>query len=303
MKSLIIGYGSIGRRHKEVLQGMGIETALVSSHAENAHRTLEAGLESFQPDYVVIANRTSEHLETLDRLDAAGFRGRCLVEKPLVGENSQAISGYSYAVVVGYVLRFHPLIHYATEQLKGRRIHSIHAYAGQHLPNWRPDTDYRECYSSQKEQGGGVLRDLSHELDYLRVLAGQWTRVAALGGHFSQLEINSDDVFTLLFETERCPAISCQLNYLDRNTRRDCTIQYDDGTLYLDFIENRLVHNGMEKEYSVERNAPFEAMHQSVLRRDSQIVCSLEEGIDTVELIEAAERAAKDNSWVCRNDQ
>ena len=62
LKSLIIGYGSIGRRHETVLKQLGAETAIVSRHAEVAYRTLEEGLEHFQPDYVVIANRTSEHL-------------------------------------------------------------------------------------------------------------------------------------------------------------------------------------------------------------------------------------------------
>ena len=78
LKSLIIGYGSIGRRHETVLKQLGADTAIVSRHAEVAYRTLEEGLEHFQPDYVVVANRTSEHLATLDRLEVAGFRGSCL---------------------------------------------------------------------------------------------------------------------------------------------------------------------------------------------------------------------------------
>ena len=43
LKSLIIGYGSIGRRHETVLKQLGSETAIVSRHAEVAYRTLEEG--------------------------------------------------------------------------------------------------------------------------------------------------------------------------------------------------------------------------------------------------------------------
>ena len=303
LKSLIIGYGSIGRRHETVLNQLGAETAIVSGHAEVAYRTLEEGLEDFQPDYVVVANRTSEHLQTLDRLELAGFRGACLVEKPLSGECPQSFSDYNFSVRVGYVLRFHPLLLAAVELLQGQCIYSMHAYAGQYLPDWRPDTDYRESYSSHKEQGGGVLRDLSHELDYLQALAGPWRKVAALGGHFSKLEITSDDVFGLLFETEHCPVISCQVNYLDRNLRRDCTIQYDGGTVHLDFIDNRLIHNGTEQLFQVERNDLFRAMHLSAFGQGSTQGCSFDDAVDTVKLIEAAERSSKEHTWVCRINQ
>jgi predicted dehydrogenase len=303
LKSLIIGYGSIGRRHESVLNQLGSETAIVSGHAEVAYRTPEAGLEHFQPDYVVVANRTSEHMETLDRLEVAGFSGPCLVEKPLSGECPKSFSDYSFRLRVGYVLRFHPLFIAAADVLQGQSIYSIHAYAGQYLPDWRPDTDYRESYSSRKEQGGGVLRDLSHELDYLQALAGTWRKVAALGGHFSKLEINSDDVFGLLFEAEHCPVISCQVNYLDRNLRRDCTIQYEGGTLHLDFVGNRLIHSGTEQLFQVERNDLFRAMHLSALDQESKEGCTLDEGMDTLTLIEAAERSRNEHTWVCRINQ
>lgn len=303
LKSLIIGYGSIGCRHETVLNQLGSETAIVSCHAEVAYRTLESGLELFQPDYVVVANRTSEHLETLDRLEVAGFRGSCLVEKPLSGECPKSFCNYSFRVRVGYVLRFHPLFIAAAEVLQGQCFYSVHAYAGQYLPDWRPDADYRESYSSRKEQGGGVLRDLSHELDYLQALAGNWCKVAALGGHLSKLEINSDDVFGLLFETQDCPVISCQVNYLDRNLRRDCTIQYEGGTLHLDFIGNRLIHNGTEQLFQMERNDLFRAMHLSALNDESKEGCTLDEAMNTVKLIEAAERSSSEHTWVCRINQ
>ena len=303
LKGLIIGYGSIGQRHEAVLKQLGVETAIVSRHAEGACRTLEVGMEQFQPDYVVVANRTSEHLEALDRLEAAGFGGSCLVEKPLSGKHLNSFTKYSFSIRVGYVLRFHPLFVAAAEALQGQCIYSVQAYAGQYLPDWRPDTDYRDSYSSRKEQGGGVLRDLSHELDYLQALAGPWRRVAALGGHLSKLEITSDDVFGLLFETENCPVISCQVNYLDRNLRRDCTIQYEGGTLYLDFIGNRLIHNGNEQRFQLQRNDLFSDMHASALSDQSKQGCSFDDAAGTVKLIEAAERSSIEHTWVCRKNQ
>ncbi|MBN2703866.1 MAG: Gfo/Idh/MocA family oxidoreductase [Pontiellaceae bacterium] len=307
MKSLVIGYGSIGARHEAVLREMGAQTAVVSRHAVDLacpfFSSVEEALAKFEPQYVVVANRTSEHLATLRELKQHGFTGICLVEKPLFNVSVPRDIVYGFKIMVGYVLRFHPLLRKANGLLEGKRIISIHAYVGQYLPDWRPGTDYQQCYSAKKSQGGGVLRDLSHELDYIGMLAGCWKRVSALGGHFSGLEIETDDVFGLLMETERCPVALCQMNYLDRNVRRDCTIQYEGGTLFLDFVGNRLVHNGDGDAVSLERNEMFAAMHAAAWSPEAGSLCSLEEGIETVELIDAAEIAAKEGCWICRTSR
>jgi predicted dehydrogenase len=93
------------------------------------------------------------------------------------------------------------------------------------------------------------------------------------------------------------------MNYLDRNVRRDCTIQYEGGTLFLDFIGNRLVHNGDGHGVSLKRNEMFAAMHAAAWSPEPGPLCSLQEGIETVELIDAAEKAAKEGRWICRTSR
>lgn len=305
--SLVIGYGSIGRRHEEVLRGLGVRTAIVSRHASDApspcFRSVQEGLDSFDPKYIVVANRTSEHLNTLDEIDQLGFSGICLVEKPLATHSISDSCTYGFEVSVGYVLRFHPLLQKAVEILEGHRLISIQAYVGQYLPDWRPGSDYRQCYSARRDQGGGALRDLSHELDYLSLLAGPWVKVAAKGGHLSGLEIDTDDAFGLLIELERCPIVLCQMNYLDRNLRRDCSIQYDGGSLHLDFINCQLTHNGQVERVEIHRNDMFKAMHAAAWDAERNTLCSLNEANHTLELIDAAEKSVKGDEWICRANQ
>ena len=307
LKSLVVGYGSIGRRHEAVLRGMGAKTAVVSRHTTDIScpnfPSVQEALTIFQPQYIVVANRTSEHVATLEQLDDLGFQGTCLVEKPLAESPIPQWREYGFLIRVGYVMRFHPLIQQAVNMLQGKRLLSLHSYVGQYLPDWRPGTDYRECYSAHQAQGGGALRDLSHELDYIFVLAGAWQRVAALGGHFSELEIDSDDVYGLLMQTKHCPVVQCQMNYLDRNMRRDCTIQYEGGTLHLDFVGMQLVHNGVTHKVSLSRDEMFEAMHAAAWAPEPQSLCSVGEAIQTLELIEAAEKSSKEGCWVCRASQ
>lgn len=306
-RSLVVGYGSIGARHEEVLRTLGAKTAVVSRHAGDlsclCFQTVREALREFRPHYVVVANRTSEHMGTLEQLEQLDFRGICLVEKPLAEQPVSNEWKLGFSLFVGYVMRFHPLIQKAMELLQGKRLLSIHAYAGQYLPDWRPDTDYRTCYSANWAQGGGVLRDLSHELDYIALLAGSWKQVSARGGHLSGLEIETDDVYGLLMETQNCPLVLCQLNYLDRNVRRDCTIQYEGGTIHIDFIGNQLVHNGIGEKTALERNDMFKAMHQATFSPEQKYLCSYQEAVQTLELIEAAEESSREGSWVCKTSR
>ena len=174
-KCLVIGYGSIGRRHTEVLQSLGHEVSVVSGHLQNSDLAVFGDIRSAyvgrQFDYVVIASETSAHADTLKHLlHAAGRQTVCLVEKPLWAFPEQHINLDGVKIAVGYVLRAHPLLRTVKNILKNKKIYSCRASCGQYLPDWRPDSDYRKCYSAEKKRGGGVLRDLSHELDYMQML-------------------------------------------------------------------------------------------------------------------------------------
>ena len=41
------------------------------------------------------------------------------------------------------------------------------------LPSWRKNIDYQSSVSAKKSLGGGVLLELSHEIDYLIWLIGK----------------------------------------------------------------------------------------------------------------------------------
>jgi UDP-galactopyranose mutase len=67
-KSLIIGAGSIGIRHMEILKELGHEIAIVSNRTDISTLTflkINKALERFNPDYIIIANETYKHIETI----------------------------------------------------------------------------------------------------------------------------------------------------------------------------------------------------------------------------------------------
>lgn len=219
MNCLIIGYGSIGTRHANILKEMEHSVHVVSKRNVNAfpcYSSIKEALQNKNFGYVIISNETYKHYNSFMELNEHGYSGKLLIEKPVFLEPSSISQSDFENVFVAYNLRFHPVIQKLHEFLNGKEIYSIQVYVGQHLPSWRPSINYTKCYSASKAQGGGVLRDLSHELDYINWIAGGWKRVAAIGGKFSDLKIDSDDVFVLLLEMENCPVTSVQMNYLDR---------------------------------------------------------------------------------------
>jgi len=301
-RALVVGYGSIGRRHAEILHAMGFEVGVVSRYAAKlsfpVFTDLESALGQWQAGYIVVANTTAEHSTTLEALNTARFSGRCLVEKPLADCVANLSPQPSYQMYVGYNLRFHPVIQRAQAILKGHALYSITSYVGQYLPDWRPGTDYRKCYSVQAKAGGGVLRDLSHELDYMRLFAGEWTRLTALGGTFGNLGVSSDDVFDLLWEAERCPSVSCHMNYLDRNPRRDCSIHYEEGSLFLDLWQGALWQNGKQYDFEIERNEMFRRMHEAVWFDEVEGLARWEDGVAVLRMIEAANDSVERKEWI-----
>jgi len=303
MRALVVGFGSIGARHARLLDALGCDTAVVSAREVDhplRHASLAEGLERHRPGYVVLASTTQLHGPQLTELQRLGFDGLTLVEKPLFDRVPAVTTAPRGRVLVAYNLRFHPLIRRLRESLQAERVLSVQAYAGQYLPGWRPGTDYRQSYSASAEQGGGVLRDLSHELDYLTWMLGGWTRVAALGGHYSDLEIDSDDVFACLFATPGCPAVSVQLNYLDRVGRRNVLVNTAAHTFELDFPGGTLLRDRevLVGKLEVERDLTYTEMHRALLSGDTSVACSYEEGLRTLRLIDAARGASTATTWV-----
>lgn len=303
MKALVVGYGSIGSRHLSVLAELGCRVAAVSSRdlpEVLRFAGIAEALQQFEPDYVVIATETAQHHAGVCALADAGFSGIVLVEKPLFHEVKELPPHSFRAGFVAYNLRFHPLVQRLRLLLENESIVSAQAYVGQYLPGWRPQRDYRAGYSADGSAGGGVLRDISHELDYLTWILGDWQRLTALGGHFSNLEITSDDVFAVMMCTDRCPVVTVQLNYLDRLSRRQLVVNTTRRTIALDFIAGQLCLDDAREEFNVDRDYTYREMHRSVLDGSYHTLCSFAQGADVVRMIAAAEAAVAQRSWIWR---
>lgn len=305
-RALVIGHGSIGARHARLLRELGLEVAVVSRRAQQlpgAFPDIAAALARGPADYAVVCTETSLHHQAVRSLRSAGFTGRILIEKPL-GQAGEHVAEADFgAVRVGYHLRFDPILLALREALQGCRPLTVEVRAASWLPAWRAGRDYRATESASKAAGGGVLRDLSHELDYVTWLFGRWRRLTALGGHLGCLEIDSDEAFVLLAETERCPVVTISLSYIEHGTEeRWIAVSTAEGRSWrADFVAATLSENGsiVQSADPLALDAPYIAQHRAMLEAGDGC-CSIGEAEEVVAMIAAAEAAVRDKGWVCR---
>lgn len=253
---LIAGYGSIGQRHlrlvRESLPDAEIRLLRRSCDtlpegANGCFTDLEQAL-AFQPQIAVIATPAPFHVETARAL----VRHRChvLVEKPLsdtsdgVPELLQEAKQHGACLQVGYNLRYQPSLSEFRKHIQAGRVGqvlSIRCEIGQHLETWRPNTDYRNSVSARKALGGGVLLELSHELDYLHWIFGEVAWISAWTGKQSTLDIDVEDSAQLLLGFAGSgagpgPVASVSLDFVRHDTTRRCVAVGSIGTLAWDGI-------------------------------------------------------------------
>lgn len=237
VKFVIVGLGSIGKRHQQNLQQLGHE--IVPCHRDD---NLSQLLEQERPDGVFVCNPTSLHLPTSLETVKAGCH--LFIEKPI----SHNLSGVDkllglakekkIVLQVGYCLRFEPelkKIKHKLEQNKIGKVKKATIIAQSCLSDWRPDTDYKQSYSAKKSLGGGVLLDLSHEIDYAVWFFGKVKTVKAKLGYSQELgiETEAEAELKLVFESE--VEVEISLDYLNKKHLRNCQIMGEKGNLAWDF--------------------------------------------------------------------
>ena len=167
---------------------------------------------------------------------------------------------------------------------------NINAKCGQYLPTWRVDTDYTKSYSASKEEGGGVLLDLSHEIDYVQWFVGNISDIKSYQVKVSDLSIDSDDLTTFIARSENGAIVNISIDYISKITHRSLYINTLESSYHLDFIKNRLIQKDkLDKETifhddNLKRNDMFISMHKSIIN-NKNIATSYQEAQDIMKTI------------------
>lgn len=298
MKCLVIGGGSIATRHARLLRALGHEVTLVTRRKDLKGPVFSSLTQVNVRDfgYAVVANTTASHRQSVEELLDLGFQGRLLIEKPAA--LGMIDMGKLSNVAVSFNLRFHPILKELKALLIGQRILTVGAYAGQWLPSWRPEDRRKEQYSSFAGQGGGVLRDLSHELDYLVWLFGPVRGLFARGGRIGQVTFDSDDSWTVTLEQENAFQVSLQLNYFDRPGSRNIRVNTIEHTYVADITMGRLWIDGELTVFDIDRDFTYLSVHRAMLADDNSGLATVEQSSYTEELISQIEASSLREQWM-----
>lgn len=254
---LFVGLGSIGQRHlRNFKQLCPLGDATVLRHRKSHYIDAEALADQvvysldeaigIKPDIAFITSPAPFHIPVAIAL--AQHNVHLFIEKPisneLVGVNEliDICKRQSLTLMVGYNLRFNSTLQALKQALIDGRIGrplSLRSEVGQYLPDWRPECDYRQSVSARSDLGGGVVLELSHEIDYARWLMGEVEAVYGSLVRISELEIDVEDTAEIILHFQSGAIGNVHLDMIQRQPVRNCRISGTEGTLYWDGIANR----------------------------------------------------------------
>jgi predicted dehydrogenase len=321
---LVVGFGSIGQRHNEVVREIypDIKVALLRHkqctenalfHVDECFTELDEAI-AFEPDMAIVATPASTHVDVAMALAQAGIH--LLIEKPIASHATgieallDQCSKNNIKLMVAYNLRFLPSLIYFKKQLASNELLgdllSVRAEVGQYLPDWRPNSDYRKTVSARQELGGGVLLELSHEIDYLLWLFGDAVWVKATVSRQSNLDVNVEDTAHLHIgfsknDTDRELIVRLDMDFIRHDTTRQCVAIGEKGSLCWDAIAGTVAFfpKGGDQwtllfSDKPERNYTYkEELKSFVSCIESNLspVVSGDDGLSVVSLIDAAKRS------------
>lgn len=316
---LVCGTGSIGQRHIKNLQSLNVNVSAWRKRGKLAeelsekfkiivHADLDQGID--QADAVVIATSTNTHIDIA--LKAARQGKAIYMEKPIAKSFSEIaplaneISKNNNIIEVGFQLRAHPnlvKIHELLEQKPFGPLYTYRAVVGQRLDRWRPDTNYKECYSANIKYGGGALLDLIHEIDLVHWLTGDIEKIYGSISNVSDLEMSADDLANLTLMNKNGAIGQVQMDMVSPEYRRSLELVYRDAVIYWDYTSGTIYKkkNGVKSlvdktPEKFEKNSMFIKLMNNFIERVkgklNRPYCSFEDAIVAQKIAESARKSS-----------
>ena len=318
-KILVVGYGSIGKRHVENLLSISNLEIIVCTKRNDINKlkkhtkvyhTINQSLKE-KPDIGIIANETSLHIPTAIKLAKEGLD--LFLEKPL--SNSLKDVEKLHAIVkkkklitqMGCNLRFHPCIKKIKsliEQQKIGKIISAQLQNCSYLPDYHPWEDYRKGYAARKDLGGGIILTQIHEIDYMYWFFQDVENVISMSGKLSDLDIKVEDYVSSLLKFRNKIIGELHMDYFQRPDFRSCKIRGTKGEIYWNSDNNCVnIYNMNKKRWETElkvknyeRNFSYIEQLKHFLKctkHRKETINDLEQGITTLKIALAINKASK----------
>lgn len=253
MKALLIGFGSIGKRHARNLLALGCDDLLiVDPFLEGESVVFEGSRFDCSKvidtssltgiDLALICSPSYLHVEQATHL--ASHSIPLFIEKPLsftmdgVDALCDLVDKNGLVTMVACNLLFSQpikLLKSALSQDTLGTIYSVQAHVQHYLPNMRPGADPKQVYAFHSDQGGGVALDCgSHEVQYLQLLFGEIEEVIGGGQKRSVFGTDIEELGTYQLRHETGVITSLTMDYLSVVRARGVRVTGSKGSFVWD---------------------------------------------------------------------
>ena len=320
MNVLVVGYGSIGKRHiQNLLTFKGIQIFVLTKRTTdkflkiNKIHTINRfkDILNFKIDVAIISNNTNQHVKTASLLANLGCD--LLIEKPLshsmddVQQLLKLSKKNKLVTLLGCVLRFNPFIKKIHEMINNQTLGKIifsHVENGSYLPDWHPHENYELSYASKKSLGGGVVLTAIHEIDYLYWFFGTVKEVFSFTGKYSDLKISAEDLSSIVMKFNNNVISELHLDYFQRPGIRSCKVVGTKGTVYWDNSINEVkFYNNKRKKWTTKLkidNYDWNQMYVDEMRyflncvkKRQKTINSIEDGVETLKIALSIKKSSK----------
>lgn len=296
----IIGRGSIGQRHAAVFADLlGTKSVATFPAGLRDGLSVAAVLDdvlAMAPTHAVIAAPAHLHLPFAQPLLAQ--RLNCLVEKPLCLTASEAAAwcesqAEGWLPWVGYNLHYRPEYRFIRQHLARLGALSWAEFrCGQALDQWRPGRDPATTVTLSKAWGGGVLRELSHELEMAISLLGPLS-VASASAQRGYYGSAVEEAVQATLATESGCSVSLSIDLYRALPERRILLVGEQGQMEVDFIARcaSLVFSGGVEQVEFDAVDTYRCQAEHfVLGREVEWAPRVSDAVMTMQLIGELER-------------
>lgn len=285
---LIVGSGEICEKHVKALRLISKKIKIINIKSRQFKNYLIKNKKSFF-ELIILCSPSSEHLKHLKIIENNFFKTKVLIEKPLFNKYLKINKNLKNYYYVGYNLRHNPVINFLKNYIKSKKILSINVLCSSYLPFWRKKKNYQKSVSAQKKFGGGVLLELSHEIDYVNWIFGKFNNLSVFNKKISDLKINVDDILNVTAKNKNS-FLNLNINFFSMSERRKIYIDGNNFSIDADLIKNEIIIiERYKKKKIVYKN--FQAIDTykyqltSLLNGDYKNLCNIEQAMKILKII------------------
>lgn len=290
--AVIIGYGSIGIKHHITLKKLNyFDNIYILSRRKFKRKNFFekwSDIKPFSPKYFIISNESNNHLKTFNFINNTFKDAKIYIEKPVfLGAVFPKLKNNNNAII-GYNMRQHPAISKTINLINRLNIYKIDAKCVSYLPSWRKE-NYMKTNSSNKNKCGGIVYELSHELDYLNYIFKNLKIKNSKISKLSNLKLNYEDNFYGEFKSSKCKQITLNLNYYDLIPERFLKIYSSNKTIKIDFIKNIIIIKSLKNmnkfKINYNLNKSYSDTHQKFINDEYSSLCTFDQGLNLLKVI------------------